>query len=366
MKDKKTIIVHDTFLYKGGWERLIMMMWKALGSDIASWFFDKNSFDLRANWFKGKMIEISSSVFKKWFRHIKLKMAFMFKTGFLKDYDYAIFSWDCASAVKSCKKDAKKIMYCHTPPRYLYDQHERYASRFNPLTKPIFKAACVVFRYLYEKDLKKFDKILTNSKNTQKRLKDYIWVDSDILYPPVDMSEFKPKESKDYYLSYARLSEIKRVDKIVEAFRWMSDKNLIVIYWKNDPQREDVFALWEWCKNIKFITLEDNSKLKDYIGNAIATLYIPVDEDFGMSPVESMACGKPVVWVNEWGLKETVIDWETWVLIAPEAKVEDIKKAVKYLSKDRCKEMEEACVCRAKDFSIEIFKEELTKKVYES
>ena len=64
------------------------MMAKSLNADLASGFFSKWSFDLRKEWFKGKMISISNEVFKKWFRHFKLKFAFLFKTKFLKDYVY--------------------------------------------------------------------------------------------------------------------------------------------------------------------------------------------------------------------------------------------------------------------------------------
>jgi hypothetical protein len=72
------------------------------------------------------MISVSSEIFKKGFRHIKLKIAFLFKTKFLKEYDTVIFSGDSISAVRNCKKTTKKIYYCHTPPRYLYDLNELY------------------------------------------------------------------------------------------------------------------------------------------------------------------------------------------------------------------------------------------------
>jgi len=357
--ENKTLVLHDTFLYKWGWERLIMMMGKALKSDIASGFFDKNSFNLRKNWFKGKLIPVSSPIFKSGFRHIKLKLAFYFKTKFLAGYDNIIFSWDCSIAVRNARKDAKKIYYCHTPPRYLYDQYDRYISKINPILKPAYILIAKLFKYLYEKDLEKFDLILTNSKNTQARTKKFTWKDSEILYPPVDTDEFKFLWQWDYYLSFARISEIKRVDKIVKAFKQMPDKKLIVIYGKNDPQKEVAFAAGKWCKNIKFITLEDNSKLKDYIGNCIATVYIPVDEDFGMSPVESMACGKPVVGVDEGWLKESIIHKKTWVLINPQAKVENIIEAVEYLSPEKCLEMREDCEARSKDFGLEQFEKQL-------
>ena len=361
---KKTIILHDTFLYKWWWERLILMMAKSLNADLASGFFSKWSFDLRKEWFKGKMISISNEVFKKWFRHFKLKFAFLFKTKFLKDYETVIFSWDSISAVRNCSKNMKKIYYCHTPPRYLYDLKEIYIKKVPFLLRPAFLFVSYIFRKMYERDISKMDLILTNSINTQKRIKKFLWIDSKILYPPVDLDEFKFISQKDYYLSFARLSDAKRVDKVVEAFKKLPDKKLVIIYWENDPQREKIFDLAKDCKNIEFKTLPWNVGFTDYVGNCIATIYIPIDEDFWMSPVESMAAGKPVLWVNEGWLKETVIDKKTWVLIPEWAKIEDIIEAVEYLTSEKCLEMRKSCEARARDFSLEEFKNKLINFVW--
>ena len=361
---KKTIILHDTFLYKWWWERLILMMAKSLNADLASGFFSKWSFDLRKEWFKGKMISISNEVFKKWFRHFKLKFAFLFKTKFLKDYETVIFSWDSISAVRNCSKNMKKIYYCHTPPRYLYDLKEIYIKKVPFLLRPAFLFVSYIFRKMYERDISKMDLVLTNSINTQKRIKKFLWIDSKILYPPVDLDEFKFISQKDYYLSFARLSDAKRVDKVVEAFKKLPDKKLVIIYWENDPQREKIFDLAKDCKNIEFKTLPWNVGFTDYVGNCIATIYIPIDEDFWMSPVESMAAGKPVLWVNEGWLKETVIDKKTWVLIPEWAKIEDIIEAVEYLTSEKCLEMRKSCEARARDFSLEEFKNKLINFVW--
>lgn len=360
---KKTIILHDTFLYKWGWERLIMMMGKALKADIASGFFSSGSFDLRKEWFEWKMIDVSSEIFKKWFRHLKLKWAFLFNTNFLKEYDNIIFSWDCISAQRNCRKDAKKIYYCHTPPRYIYDLHELYLKKVPFLLKPVFKIFCFVFKIMYERDVKSMDLVLTNSINTQMRIKKFLGLDSTVLYPPVDLEKFKFLGQKDYYLSFARLSDAKRVDKIVEAFKLMSDKKLVVIYWENDPQRQKIFDLAKWRENIEFKTLPWNVGFTDYVGNSIATIYIPIDEDFGMSPVESMAAGKPVIWVNDGWLKESIIDGKTGILIDAEARVEDIVEAVRTLSAEKSLEMRWDCEARARDFSLEVFDSEINKIV---
>lgn len=351
----KIIILHDTFLYKWWWERLILMMAKALEADLASWFFSSWSFDLRKEWFKWKMISVSSEIFKKWFRHLKLKGAFLFNTKFLKDYDTIIFSGDSISAVRNCNQKSKKIYYCHTPPRYLYDLHKLYLNKVPTLLKPFFKIFCFVFKKMYERDVRKMDLILTNSINTQKRIKKFLWLDAKVLYPPVDLNEFKFLTQEDYYLSFARLSDAKRVDRVVEAFKQLKDKKLKVIYWENDPQKDKIFELAKWSSNIEFLTLPWNIWFTDYVGKCIATIYIPIDEDFWMSPVESMASGKPVLWVNEGGLKESIIDRETGILIDKEAKVEDIIKWIEYLTPQKSLEMREACEKRAKNFSIEDF-----------
>lgn len=356
---KKTIILHDTFLYKWGWERLILMMGKTLWADIASWFFSKGSFDLRHEGFEGKMISVSSEIFKRGFRHLKLKWAFLFRTQFLKEYDNVIFSWDCISAVRNCSKQSKKIFYCHTPPRYIYDLHDLYLQKVPFLLRPIFKLFCNVFRYQYERDIGRMNLMLTNSQNTQERIKKFTWVNAKILYPPVDTSRFVFLGQKDYYLSFARLADAKRVDKIVSAFKKIPDKRLIVIYWENDPARNKIFKMAKWSENIEFVTLKNNVWFEEYIGNCIATIYIPIDEDFGMSPIESMAAGKPVLWVDDGGLKETIIHQKTWVLISKEAHEQDIITAITYLSKEKSLEMKQECEARAQDFSLEKFEREL-------
>jgi len=275
------------------------MMAKLLSADLASGFFSAGSFNLEKEGFQGKKYALSSEIFAKGFRHLKLKYAFMFRTGMLKDYDTVIFSGDCVSGVRNTKKSQQKIYYCHTPPRYLYDLHDLYLKKVPKAMRWAFKIACNIFRSMYESDIKKMDLVLTNSKNTQARLKNFLGIESQVLYPPVQLGEFVYIETKDYYLSFARLADAKRVDKIVLAFQKMPDKKLLVVYGENDPQREKIFTLAEGYENISFVTFPGNIGFKECVGKAIATIYIPVDEDFGMSPVESMSAGKPVIGVAE-------------------------------------------------------------------
>lgn len=218
---------------------------------------------------------------------------------------------------------------------------------------------------MYEKDISKMDLVLTNSLNTQKRIKDFLWIDAQILYPPVDLGKFQYKGQKDYYMSFARLSDAKRVDLIIEAFKQMPDKKLVVTYGKNDPQKQKIFDLASGCENITFLQSPDDEEFAWLIGNAIATLYIPIDEDFGMSPIESMSAGKPVIWVNDGGLKETILDGKTWYLLPKNIWVSDIIEAVEKLTPEKALSMKLDCEMRARDFSLENFEKQLHLLVYE-
>lgn len=203
------------------------------------------------------------------------------------------------------------------------------------------------------------DVIVTNSKNTQKRIEEFTQQKAKVLYPPVDIYRFTWKSKGNYFLSFARLADAKRVDRVVQAFRKLPHEEIIIIYGKNDPQKEKIFALAEWYPNIKLITLDNNDLLYDYIGNARATIYIPIDEDFGMSPIESMSAGKPVLWVNDGWLKETIIHKKTGYLIPPEANINDICMAIEYLSPETCFKMKKDCEVQASNFNLESFEKEL-------
>lgn len=358
--NSKICILHDTFLYKGGGERLILTMAKILDADLAAGFFSSGSFEPREQGFNGKLIAVSSPLFTKGLRHLKLKWAFLFNTKFLAKYDTVLFSGDCIEAVRNIRKDAKAFYYCHTPPRYLFDQKNVYANKLHKYVRPVFYAVAKILAWWYMYNLKKFRAIFTNSKNTQERLKAFTGFDSTVIYPSVDTQKFVPLNTRgDYYFSFARLSSIKRVDLVVQAFLQMPEKNLVFTYGKNDPEKEKILRMTENAQNIHAIESPDDTEFLELLGNAIATIYIPVDEDFGMSPVESMACGIPVIGVNDGWLKETIVDNATGFLLPANVRMEDIVTAVRSMSAEYADTMRETCIKRAKDFSNEVLTEQL-------
>jgi hypothetical protein len=174
----------------------VTLMAKSLGADLISGFFSKGSFDPRELGFEGKMISLGKPVFAKGVRHAVLKYRFIQKTRFLSEYDIVIFSGNCLDAVKNVSAKTKKLYYCHTPPRYIFDFRTRYLERFPRALHPIAHSILDTQARAYKRQLSLMDVIFTNSQNTHDRLLEYCGFESDILYPPIDMSRFAPVDSE--------------------------------------------------------------------------------------------------------------------------------------------------------------------------
>ncbi len=195
--------------------------------------------------------------------------------------------------------------------------------------------------------------VIVNSENIRTRLKRYLGIDSEVIYPPCETDKYKWLSQEDYYLSTARLDPLKRVDVVVKAFLEMPEKKLIVVSSGTDMPK--IKKLAEDADNIQILGWVAEDVLADLMGRCIATLYIPKDEDFGISPLESMAAGKPVIGVREGGLRETVIHKETGLLVKPEPCLDDLVEAVQWLDARKALDMRKQCEQQAMHFDSKEF-----------
>ncbi len=98
------------------------------------------------------------------------------------------------------------------------------------------------------RNLAEIDRIYVNGENLRAYCLEHLGRESEILYPPVDTSEFVPclpEEKEDYYVSFSKLATFKRVDAVVRAFKSMPEKKLLVVHGENDPQKDEIIALAE-------------------------------------------------------------------------------------------------------------------------
>jgi glycosyltransferase involved in cell wall biosynthesis len=341
----KAEILHDYFAIKGGGEKLVLSLAEHLNVPVTGGFIKAGmSFDgsninsLKA--FQGFFPLQFLSLVKRW-------------QAYQTVADTVIFSG--VYAPLAAKGSAKNILYCHTPPRFIYDKKDYFLARLPAWQRPILQALIHYFKPLYEQAFADMDIIIANSEHVKRRIAKHLnYHDAKVIYPPCDVSGFNWQGQRGYYLSTARLDSLKRVELIVKAFMQMPNKKLIVA--SGGDEYENMRQLAQSASNIHFTNWIDETRLKELVANCIATIYIPIDEDFGISPVESMAAGKPVIGVAEGGLLETVVNGETGILIN-DVEVESLIEAVEQMTAQRALDMRFVCEQRAALFNREIFLE---------
>ncbi len=279
---------------------------------------------------------------------------FSLRTRFLRDADTVLYSGFYAPLAVRHQRRGRRIYYCHTPPRYAFDLKQEYLGRLRPSLRPGFRAFTHWIKNHYLASLHKMDRIIANSDNVRLRLLNFAGINAEVIHPPIDADRFRWLGQDNYYVSTARLEPNKRVDLIIEAFRRMPDQRLIVLSGGSEFERLKT-KVSGMDNRIHFTGWQTDEQLRRWIGNAIATLYIPMNEDFGMSPVESMAAGKPVIGVAEGGLLETILNGQTGILLPEEPVTHYIIEAVRQLTARRALTMRPACEARARSFSRDIF-----------
>lgn len=347
------IVLYDFLYCRGGAERLTLELVRGLpGTDLCFGF--RNPADFPDEALAGiRFYDLGVGARYAGARTIEGLRAYRTRTRFLRDYRWVVYSGSVTPEAVYSHKEGVNIYYCHTIPRFAYDLRDYYLQRLAPWQRPPFRALAGVVRWRYRRALARMDRILANSENVRGRIRKYLGLEAQVVYPPCDVEGFRWLGQEDYYLSTARLEPYKRVDVLVEAFRRMPDKRLVVASGGSDEAR--LQALAAGAPNIRFAGWIDDRSLRELTGRAVATLYLARDEDFGMSPVESMAAGKPVIGVAEGGLLETLVPERTGVLIAPEPTPDAVIEAVRSLDAHRAAQMRPACEARARLFSRERF-----------
>jgi glycosyltransferase involved in cell wall biosynthesis len=360
----KIIVLHDYFGICGGGERLILDLCTGIGADLCTAYWTENSYPKPSD----LNIRVLSDKEPKGAKIFYLKQLFLSRTEFLKDYDICIYSGQVSIYAVKNHDNGQNIYYCHTPPRYIFDQRNFYCSRYPWLLQPMFELLMTYLGFSYQRCIGNMDTVLTNSNNVKARLLNYVGIQSQVVYPPIDIDCFTWWSQGDYYLSTARLDPLKRVDKIIEAFKLLPTKKLVIV--SGGSEESKLRELAADSPNVQITGWQSDEQLRSWVGNAIATIYLPIAEDFGMSPVESMAAGKPVIGVAEGGLLETIEHGKTGVLLARQFSINDIVEAVSFMNEETALAMRESCEENAKKFSrqkfIDAMKAQLNISAYSS
>ncbi len=281
-----------------------------------------------------------------------------------KKYDFYIISGDWAmSAVVNNKPN---LWYIYSPLNELWEFNDYVRKEVVPAWKrPIFDVWVWFNRMLNLKYIKHAQMLVSDSKNVQGRVRKYYNRDSVVITPPTETTRHKYKKHKDYWLSVNRVTKNKRIELQLNAFSRLPKEKLVIVgsYEKGVEQFENYKKFIEKIMpaNVEMKAWVSNDELVELYNNCKGFITTSRNEDFGMTPIEAMASGKPVIAPNEGGYKESVIDGVTGKLI-DNINSDKIVKAIKEIGKNPEK-YKEACIKRAREFDTKEFIRKIKEQI---
>lgn len=357
----KIAIFHNYMDNIGGAERVGLTLARELKADFYTTSIDKQAIE-KMGFSDINLISIGKiPVNAPWRQQAALTR---FRLLNLKDkYDFYIIDGDWA--LSGAVNHHPNLWYVHSPIREIWDLKDYVKQNLvKSWKRPLFDLWVRYNRHLNTKYIEQVDKIVCNSENTKKRLKKYLNKEATVINPPIETKLFKYKKNGDFWLSVNRLIDHKRIGLQVEAFRKMPEKKLVIVGCYEQSKHFIQYA--NYIKkivpeNIEILSWVDQNELAELYANCKGLITTSKDEDFGMTAVEAMASGKPVIAPNEGGYKETVLDGITGELINDI----DSSKLIEAIEKidNNPQIFKQACIEQAQKFDTKLFIDKIKQQL---
>lgn len=282
-------------------------------------------------------------------------MPLAFESFSFDQYDLVISVTSEAAKGIITKPNTLHICYCLTPTRYLWSGYKVYFR--NSLLKYFSLPIVSYLRYWDKIAAQRVDRFISISKEVKNRVSKYYNRDSVVIYPPLSISNTKPKIpfEKNYFLIVSRLVSYKKIDLAIKVFNKLGWSLKIIGQGSEEKKLKKMAG-----SNVQFLTGLSESELYGYYLNCSAFIF-PSDEDFGLVMVEAQYFGKPVIAYKAGGALEIVIEGKTGEFFEDEKSLQNILENL-----DTSRYNKEACRQNALRFSFENFKKDLLKSIEES
>ena len=268
----------------------------------------------------------------------------------LSGYDLVVSTSHCVAKGAPVPDGCLHISYVHTPARYLYGfEREYFGSSY---AKRLAMALCAPsLRRWDQRTVARVHHFLANSRHVADRVKKCYGRDAHLIYPPVDTKFFTPgtEPHGDYFLVVSALVPYKRIDLAVKAFNRL---RLPLVVVGRGPLRRSLERTAG--PNVTFMGRLPDEDVRALLRRCRALVF-PGEEDFGIVPLEAMACGRPVIAYRRGGALESVVENETGLYFdeqSPECLADAVRR-FEQASFDTA-----ACRRRAEVFSKERFTRE--------
>lgn len=351
----KIAIVHDWLTNMGGAERVILAFHEIFpDAPIYTTVFnpDRLPDEFKKMDVRTSFIQRLPKAKTKYNMYLPF-MPTAFEQFDLSGYDIVLSSSSsCAKGVLT-RPDTLHICYCHTPMRYAWDFYSEYKESAPKWQKKFIPFLMNYIRMWDRLSADRVDYFIANSNEVAKRIKKHYRRDSIVINPPVNADFYTPTdEDEDYFLIVSRLVEYKRIEIAVDAF---NDLGLPLIIIGDGPEKEKLQKMAK--NNIKFLGRLPDEEVKKYYAKCRAFIF-PGEEDFGITPLEAQASGRPVIAFGKGGILDSVIDGVTGIFFGEQNK-ESLKETINKFDKTN---FDKKIIRKhAEEFDIKIFKE----KIYE-
>ncbi|HJZ48065.1 MAG TPA: glycosyltransferase [Roseiflexaceae bacterium] len=301
-------IIHDYLNQYGGAERVLEAL-HDLHPDapVYTSLYDPQampefyrSWDIRTSWMQK---------LPGWRRHFQ-KYFLLYPSAFesfdLSDYDLILSSSSAYAKGVIPAPGARHICYCHTPMRFAW-RTDDYIKRegFGRLQRAVLPLMLSYVRLWDVATTPRVDQFVANSREVAARIARYYGRTATVIAPPVDLSPYRPPAPGNFYLAGGRLIPYKRLDLVIRAFTALG---LPLKVFGDGRDRERLEALAG--SNVVFLGQISEEQRRDLFASCKAFIF-PGEEDFGITPLEAMSAGRPVIAYAAGGALETVIEGVT-------------------------------------------------------
>ena len=297
----RVAIVHYWLLNRRGGEKVVDALCRLFpDADIFTLFCDPETLspELRRH----KIVTSFLNPLRRVYRSLLPLMPMALESFDLRGYDLVISSESGPAKGVILSSSTRHICYCHTPMRYLWDLYPAYR---NEWTRSKWKRAAMtpIANYLRLWDFAsaaRVDDFIANSQNVRTRIWKTYRREAGVIYPPVDVESFHWEPSEDYFLTVSELVPYKRLDYLVRLFSRTGCRLRIA---GAGPEYRKLRGLA--AANVEFLGRVSDAELRTLYARCRAFI-LPGEEDFGITPVEALASGKPVIALGRGGALETV------------------------------------------------------------
>lgn len=304
---KKIALVHDFLLRLGGAERVLKVLSNMYPqAPIFTLLYDEEKV---GEVFPKKKVITSDlqnlpQFIRKRHKFLFPRMPKVIERFDLSGFDIVISSNSAYSHGVVTNSNTKHICYYHSPMRYAWDWYHEYKKE-----QKRGQLINIGISYLMKK-VRQWDRLasdrpdilIANSKNVQKRIDKYYRREARVIYPPVDTARFRVHPGfENYFLIISTLTPYKKIDLAVHLFNKIHKRLVIIGDGSYRKYLERIAG-----PTIDILGFKPDSVVDEFLANCRALIF-PGEEDFGIVPVEAMACGKPVLAYGKGGLLETVV-----------------------------------------------------------